>query len=414
MDNQRAITDSDDLTSLLHAILTDAHGDDEQLWALRQAFEDNVKLPADGFVVGEPIEVIDIAFDGNARRGLTARCRRQDGAEYVVAACDVAFPAGAEGARYVAAYRRWLGLEQEVPPTTVTPRSKRHKAAEGDIDLDRPVELVVLAPKQRAARCRILGTEREITVRSKEVWKMVAGEIITVCARKQWRHHGHPYLSGNMESHRLDVAALGLTPLRLTDEWTWDPDEEYWGEEDEPIDDWAKPIIARGPRPSFEMEQILPGADPNDWDSDPILEASDLKAAGDPLGARKILVEMLAADLRCLDAHAHLGNLALDYRAEDAIRQYEVGVRIGDLSLGDDFDGVLPWGRIDNRPFLRCLQGFGLCLWRLGRDDEAIAVFERMLWLNPSDNQGIRFLLPQIRGGERWEDRHGGRDQPAV
>ena len=33
--------------TLLDEILTDAYGDDEQLWALRQAFEDNVELPAD-------------------------------------------------------------------------------------------------------------------------------------------------------------------------------------------------------------------------------------------------------------------------------------------------------------------------------------------------------------------------------
>jgi len=118
---------------------------------------------------------------------------------------------------------------------------------------------------------------------------------------------------------------------------------------------------------------------------------------------------MLAADLRCLDAHAHLGNFAFDHRPEDAIRHYEVGVRIGELSLGDDFDGLLPWGRIDNRPFLRCMHGFGLCLWRLGREDEAAVLFARMLWLNPTDNQGIRFMLPQVRAGERWEDHHGDR-----
>ncbi len=28
------------------------------------------------------------------------------------------------------------------------------------------------------------------------------------------------------------------------------------------------------------------------------------------------------------------------------------------------------------------------------------------VWLNPSDNQGIRFLLPQVLAGERWEDHH--------
>jgi hypothetical protein len=65
---------------------------------------------------------------------------------------------------------------------------------------------------------------------------------------------------------------------------------------------------------------------------------------------------------------------------------------------------VLAWGLIDNRPFLRCMQGYGLCLWRLERWDEAEHVFERMLWLNPSDNQGIRGLLPLVRDREPWVD----------
>ena len=79
-------------------------------------------------------------------------------------------------------------------------------------------------------------------------------------------------------------------------------------------------------------------------------------------------------------------------------------MRIGELSLGAGFDGVLPWGWIDNRPFLRCMHGYGLCLWRLGRTSEAAAVFERMLWLNPSDNQGERFNLHWIRTGRAWEE----------
>ncbi len=54
------------------------------------------------------------------------------------------------------------------------------------------------------------------------------------------------------------MPALGLVPLALSDEGTWDPDEQYWGE-GEPIAEWANPIIAQGPRPAFEMEQVLPG-----------------------------------------------------------------------------------------------------------------------------------------------------------
>jgi hypothetical protein len=271
------------------------------------------------------------------------------------------------------------------------------------------VDLVVLAPKQRAARCRLLGTAHEITLRSRGVWDMVPGEILTVRVRKQWRYAGHPYVSGEVEGRRLDVPALGLVPLRLLDEAPWDPSEEFWGEAGEPLEAWERRIVDRGRRPSFEMEQILPGADPEDFDNNPILEASDLAEAGDPEGAREMLGGLLAADLRCLDSHAHLGLLALKLSPTKAIRHYETGVLIGELSLGDGFDGLLPWARIDNRPFLRCLHGFGLCLWRLDRDAGAASVFERMLWLNPADNQGARILLAQVRAGRRWEDdREGG------
>ena len=75
------------------------------------------------------------------------------------------------------------------------------------------------------------------------------------------------------------------------------------------------------------------------------------------------------------------------------------------MTLGLNFEGVLPWGWIDNRPFLRCMHGFGLCLWRLERFEEAEGVFERMLWLNPSDNQGVRFLIEDVRTRTPWEDR---------
>ena len=206
---------------------------------------------------------------------------------------------------------------------------------------------------------------------------------------------------------RLDVAALGLAPLRLSDYGMWDPKEHYWGEKGEPIEEWAKPIIARGPRPQFEMEQVLPRADPDDPFSDPITESNDLTEADDDSGAYKVLMDLCQSDLRCLDAHAHLGNFIFDSQPQVAIRYYEVGVRIGELPLGDGFEGVLPWGLIDNRPFLRCMQGYGLCLWRLGRLDDAERVFDWMLWLNPTDNQGMRFLLPEIRAGESWKDSDG-------
>jgi hypothetical protein len=278
------------------------------------------------------------------------------------------------------------------------------KATEDDIDMSRDIELIAVAVKEKAVSCCIPGKDRVVTVRPSGCWDVAPGEIVTVAPRKQWRYGGHPYLSGEIKTWRVDIDALGLTPLKLEERGMWEPKDHYWGEPDEPIEEWAKPIISQGARPEYEMEQVLPGEDPDASDTDPILDAVERKEAGDSLGAHRMLMTLLAADLRCLDAHAHLGNFVFDHSSEKAIRHYEVGVRIGDLSLGEGFNGVLHWGRINNRPFLRCMHGYGLCLWRLGRYKEAEEIFTRMLWLNPTDNQGVRSLFGDVRQGEVWHD----------
>ena len=87
-----------------------------------------------------------------------------------------------------------------------------------------------------------------------------------------------------------------------------------------------------------------------------------------------------------------------------ALQQYEVGVGIGQLSVGDDFDGVLPGELAGNRGLLRCLSGYASCLWRLERRDEAALVLERVLQLDPADRQGVRPLLSAMRAGAPWSD----------
>ncbi len=391
------------LNELIAQITIDAHGEDEQLWAFRQAFEDDVAVPTDALVIGEPVSVVKFDYDGNDRRGLTAKCRRPDGREYVVAVSDVVFPHGTEGWRYTAAYRKWMGIPP-VPLESARPAGgKRGRETAGaSIPAKHLVELAVLSVKGLTAHCRFLGSKRTVTLRIRRTW--APGEIVQVKLRREWTF-GDPHLSAEIRSDRIDAPALGLTPLRLGDCGVWNPIDEYWGDEGQPIEGWAKPIIAYGPRRAFEMEQVLPGYDFTDPESDPIGVSVDLKDCGNIEAANKILMELCEADLRCLDAHAHLGNLAFDRSAGEAIRHYEVGFRIGALSLPDGFDGVLLWGHIDNRPFLRCMHGFGLCLWRVGQFEEASRIFDRMLWLNPSDNQGVRFSIDDIRAKRVWKDR---------
>jgi hypothetical protein len=139
--------DLDALEKMIEEITVDAYGDDEQLWAFRQAFEDEVELPADGFVIGAPVSIMTVDYDGNARRGLTARCRREDGSEHTVAVSEVEFPQNSEGAWHVAAYRKWLNLDP-FPAEAPDSRCKRqHKATADDLDLSQPVELVALSVK---------------------------------------------------------------------------------------------------------------------------------------------------------------------------------------------------------------------------------------------------------------------------
>jgi hypothetical protein len=62
-----------------------------------------VALPADPFVIGEPVTVVAIDYRGHPRAGLTASCRL-DGAVHEVGLRDVMFLPGSEGARSVAMY----------------------------------------------------------------------------------------------------------------------------------------------------------------------------------------------------------------------------------------------------------------------------------------------------------------------
>ena len=414
-----------ELATLIDEITVDAHGDDEQLSAFYQAFTDNLLLPITATLINQPLQVTKFNFDGNARRGLTATCLGPDGSIHEVTALDLSMPAGSLHERHVNAYRQWLGIEppakSKIAKQTSTPIAPRAtKAIEAPPEpqpepaVNSPcinratadsLDVAILSLTPKAAHCRLLQSAETFTLRATRLWEIVPGQIATVKVAKRWTYSGQAYLSGTIESKRLDVKALGLVPLLLNEHELWDPTAQYWGEPEDPIDAYAQPIIAAGPRPQFEMEQVLPGEDPEEPWSDPIGLANDLHYAGDVDGAYDAFMSLCRADLRCLDAHAHLGNLSFQERPQDAIQHYEVGVRIAELSLGDNFQGVLPWGHIDNRPFLRCLHGYGLCLWRLGRFEECAQVFDRMLWLNPSDNQGIRCMIDEVRLRKKWKDR---------
>jgi len=344
-----------------------------------------VLLPADAHVIGEPVTVTQIRYSGLPRVGLLATCRRGD-LTYELGLADVVFPTASAGASLVARYRTWLGL---APSMARGPEAARpHKVEVDDIVVGRPVDLVVLACKSNALRCRLLGSAREVTLRT-AVRDEIPGSIITVTPKKQWTHARHPYLSGDVSAVRIDASVLGLVPLALH-------------REDEPTPESRGRDAVGDGRPVYRLAQSAPASD--EAGVDLIVDAQECIDARAYAEADELLHKVIALDLRHLDAHALLGERNLSSWPALALHHFELGVAIGSLTVGEDFEGVLPWGLVENRPFLRCLHGLSRALLRRDRRADAAAALRRLVRLDPADQLCARESLAAIEAGRTWRE----------
>lgn len=260
---------------------------------------------------------------------------------------------------------------------------------------------------EKSLRVRFVDEDEDVTLRcsSYDAWRVAPGQFVSLRVTKRWTWRSDAYATGEIERHWTDIPALGLEPLKLREQGVWDlrPYEPFVAPHP-----YAKmwEFFASTPRNSFEFESIAWTAgvefDHRDSESCLVVEATEIRPS-DPAYARELLMRAVCSDLRCIDAHAHLGLFVLDHDPQYALRHLEIAVALGDLTVGPEFSGTLPWGHLYNRPFLRALDGYGRCLWILGRTDEALRVFERVLSLNPPDNQGVRDYWYGIRCGRSYQ-----------
>lgn len=97
------------------------------------------------------------------------------------------------------------------------------------------------------------------------------------------------------------------------------------------------------------------------------------------------------------DAHAlnQLGCELLEagrFRAAEG--RFRAAVEAGARTVEREGERIV-WGRLENRPYLRALGNLAISLSRQGRCEEAVELWEKLLELNPGDNQGVRFLVGQ-------------------
>ncbi|MDP1993060.1 MAG: hypothetical protein Q8K00_18755, partial [Syntrophales bacterium] len=129
------------------------------------------------------------------------------------------------------------------------------------IDLERPMDLVALSVGPSAVRCRLFDADQTVTVRlSRQPFDpIVPGELISVRPRKTWRYARNLYLSAELISNRIDIPALGLTPLGLTKVGRWDPKADMLNDHGNTItklsalSDIERKIYKAGPRDEYEF-----------------------------------------------------------------------------------------------------------------------------------------------------------------
>jgi tetratricopeptide (TPR) repeat protein len=168
-----------------------------------------------------------------------------------------------------------------------------------------------------------------------------------------------------------------------------------------PSDLWASP------RPKGNRRKARTNEARRAWGAYLFDRGMDHLWKGWSIAAEAYYKEALRLDPGHADAWVHLGNQRFEEeRVAEALTLYERGQAAAEArTIGDPARYPAPfWLDVDSRPFMRALHGRGLCLWRLGRIDEARQVLALMLELNPNDNQGVRFLLHDLDEGLSWKE----------
>jgi tetratricopeptide (TPR) repeat protein len=147
----------------------------------------------------------------------------------------------------------------------------------------------------------------------------------------------------------------------------------------------------------------LEGIGPHEWKfpesaweiSERFYTGCELWEAGNTQEAFAVFQDLLQRHPEHLDVRDSLAQVYEEIGQDDRAKALlEEAVALGRRAFPKAFRAGdrLEWGWLENRPFLRCLCSLGLVYEREGRLEEALAIDQELLSLNPNDNQGVRAL----------------------
>ncbi len=241
------------------------------------------------------------------------------------------------------------------------------------------------------------------------LWYEAALRAIPILVRDHLKPDGHgDYLpvetTLQVPTHTDHVELAAKYPageLPLADQ---PPQEMVWGEAEEEEaaeEEGAVPIDLRAMEGSmYQLTQELGG---EAGTGDPKLdEAQDLmyQAWEETNPAKRIALahDALVLSPNCADAYVLLAEEEAD-TVSRALEYYQKGIEAGERALGPKYfkkNAGDFWALLETRPYMRAREGLANMLWRLNRKDEALGHYREMLRLNPSDNQGIRYILVDL------------------
>ncbi len=129
-------------------------------------------------------------------------------------------------------------------------------------------------------------------------------------------------------------------------------------------------------------------------------DAMKILDAGEIESAKKLLRSILRQDINFIDAYNGLVLVYMDEGDNEKAKEYAGLAYKKTRKIFSKWPKDMHWGDIDNRKYLRAICNEAIYLHEGGEIEKAEELYKLLLKMNPSDNQGVRYLLAALYAGE--------------